>query len=302
MRKLIAASLVLAALGTLGWARATLADELQFAGRDLVVAPPPGFCALDPMRPQEGQMLEQQQKLQQQGSKLALMFLACADLEQLRSGSSINPQRYGTVIVLAQQGQVRAIGEMTRAQFIAAVAKPYPQVGLDLPRRLDEIARSDVNAFDAKVLGVLKQDDNAVYLGVAIRGLRFDGAAVPAGIVGVTAVTLINQLPVSMTLYQAKGNAEGMMALLSDQQRNVDALVAVNAPAPTPVPSPVPSGGGAAPASAPGPAAPPIDVNSPAIQVALIAGLAAVVAVAGALMLRRRRRPDGAPREPIPPT
>jgi hypothetical protein len=238
------------------------------------------------------------------------MFLPCPDLEKLRAGTGVDTLRYGTMLILEQQGEVRAIADMTRAQFVAAVAKPYPQLGLDMPRRLEEIGRSDANAFDANVLGALKQDDNAVYLGLAIKGVRVGGTAVPVGIVGVTAVTLVNQLPVSLTLYQAKGSADVMMALLADQQRNVDALLAANAPAPAPTPAP--SSSSAAPAStapanpapaiSPGPVGTAIDVNSPAVQVALIAGLAALVAVAAALMLRRRKRPDGAPREPIPPT
>ena len=85
MRRLIAASLVLTAFGVCGWTPSTLAEDLQFADKKIAFAPPQGYCALDAMRPQEAQILDQQQKLQQLNSKLVLMFLPCPDLEKLRA-------------------------------------------------------------------------------------------------------------------------------------------------------------------------------------------------------------------------
>jgi len=284
MRTTITAALMLGASLALPCVQVAQAQDQPFAER-IATAVPQGYCSLDPKRPQEAQMLDQQQKLQQPQSALLLMFVDCKDLEQLRAGGGVNQQRYGTLVILPHRSAVNA----TRSEFVAAVAKQYSPTDLDAIKR--QLADQGQPSTGARVLGVLKQDDRAVYLGVAVDSVSVDGKQVPAGIVGVTAVTLLSGAPVSLNLYQVKGGADAVPGLLADQQHYVEALLAANA----------------APAAAPSPATPSrpgvgsIDLQSPALQVAVIAGLVLFVAIVASLTLRRRKRPSVAPKEPIPP-
>ena len=291
MRTAITAALMLGASLALPCAQVAQAQEQPFAER-IVTAVPQGYCSLDPKRPQEAQMLDQQQKLQQPQSALVLMFLDCKDLEQLRAGGSVNQQRYGTLLVLPHRSAITA----TRADFVAVVAKQYSPTDLDtIKRQLADQGQPSTAAGTARVLGVLKQDDRAVYLGVVVDSISVDGKQVPAGIVGVTAVTLLNGAPVSLNLYQVNGGADAVPGLMADQQHYVEALLAANAAPAAPSPA-APS-----PLVTSGPGMGSIDLQSPALQVAVIAGLVLLVAIVAALTLRRRKRPPVAPKEPIPP-
>lgn len=293
MRTTIAAALMLGTLLLIPWLQVARAQDQVFAGRSIAIAPPQGYCALDPTQPQDAALLAQQQKLQQQ-SKLALMFLDCGDLNALRDGGSAAPQRYGTALVLEQQGEVHAIANASRTDFVHAVARPLATTNLDDIRR--QLGRPEQAAAEGgiRVLGVIKADERAVYLAVAIDSVSVDGKPTLAGIVGVTAITLVNRIPLSLNLYQVKGDVDAVAALLSDQQHYVEALLAANAAAERPpVVGKIMNPEGSLLSS--------IDLRSPVVLGAVAGALVALVATLAALSLRRRKRPTITPKEPIPP-
>jgi len=291
----------LLAIAALGSARA---EQFQFAGRSLEIEPPQGYCALDRSHPDEAQMLDLQERLQKRQNRVAMMFLECQDLAQRRAGNADDPQRYGMVLIPQPQGEVRAIPDMTRAEFVAAVAKPLPQLDADaLSRDIgDQVGQAVPGATvnNVKLLGVLKQDARAVYVGVSVGGMSQDGKTVSDGAVGITAITLVNQIPVSLNLYRVKGGAEAIPGLLADQQRNVDALIAANAasepPSPPIAPSPPsPSSMPSVPSTAEAAGSSWHGFNmdwagSGAIQGIVIVGSGLLAAIAVGFVLARRRR------------
>src|SRR5581483_10454632 len=105
-----------------------------------------------------------------------------------------------------------------------------------------------------------------------------NGRSVLGAVVGVTAMTLVNEIPLSLNLYQVDGGADAVPALLAAQQANIDALLAANAPAEAAAP-------GSAPAAAGG-----ARMVSGAVEGALIGAGVALVLVLLALLFRRRRK------------
>src|SRR5262249_36287046 len=97
----------------------------------------------------------------------------------------------------------------------------------EVSTKLRETAGGDVTG--THFLGVLKQDEAGLYFGIAMGKVSIGSQTVSAGGMGVVGSTLVNEISVSLGLYQANVGPEAVPDLLAKVQRTLAAMIQANA-------------------------------------------------------------------------
>jgi hypothetical protein len=209
------------------------AETLAFADRTVIVDAPPGFCALDRERATEAALIDFNAKLQEPRNRLIMQLADCGELAEFRAGSRTNFDRYGQVLVPLTGGEIKRLDGYTRSQLLSEAAKEFP--ALDSNRLIDEVGKKlresvpNADVAGGRFLGLLKQDDVAIYLGFAFENLTVDRKTIASSALGVTGVTEVNEVPISLGLYRVNVGAEAVPDLLAAVQEGIASLVAANA-------------------------------------------------------------------------
>ena len=226
-----AACLLVGALVVGLFTSAARAETPTLGGRTVILEPPAGYCALDPARQDEADLIAFNEKMQQPRNHLVMQLADCGELADFRAGKRPSFDRYGQYFVPVTDGAVQPVTGFTRASYLEEGARELPK--LDSGALVDEItaklragAGSDVTGMH--FLGVLKQDDAGLYLGIAVGKTTIANQTVYAGAMGVVGLTLVNQVPVSLGLYQANVGAEAVPDLLSKVQETLASLIQGN--------------------------------------------------------------------------
>jgi hypothetical protein len=226
--RLFYVSVLAAGLG----ATAAGAETMTLGGRTVVLEPPVEYCALDPARPEEADIIAFSEKMQQPRNHVIMQLADCDELADFRAGKRQSFGRYGQFFVPISDGAVMIPTGYSRASMLTEAANEFPK--LDSGAVVDEVANklrrnADGNVSSMHFLGVLKQDDAGLYLGIAVGKTTIANQTVYAGAMGVVGLTLVNQVPVSLGLYQANVGAEAVPDLLSKVQETLASLVQGNA-------------------------------------------------------------------------
>jgi hypothetical protein len=157
----------------------------------------------------------------------------CGELAEFRAGSRSGFDRYGQVLVPLSGGEIKRLDGYTRGQLLSEAAKEFP--ALDSNRLIDEVGKKlreavpNADVAGGRFLGLLKQDAAAIYLGFAFENLTIDRQTVAARALGVTGVTEVNEVPISLGLYRVNVGADAVPDLLATVQAGIASLVAENA-------------------------------------------------------------------------
>jgi hypothetical protein len=254
---------------------AARADQLVLAGQTVAVEAPPGYCAFDRNRPEEAARIEAQEKAHAGLNRLVLAFVDCQDLARNRQSGDYDFASYGVILVPLQSGEVRKATGVTRREFVQKAAQQFP--GFD-PGDAIETAKKRLNDAGAAVngvrmLGVLAQDDTALYFGIGLEGVGNAEQGTQHRVLGIVGVTLVNQVPISINLYRVDAEDSAIPELLARDRASVEALLQANAGVEADAERWVVMG---------------VDLGGVA-NAALIGGLAGALVAAVGYLLRRRR-------------
>lgn len=116
----------------------------------------------------------------------------------------------------------------SRQAFVAAANTWATKISEETLKQVDAKLRAATDGSTSlnQDLGVLGTDDAAIYIGLLANAPAEDGSK--RVLLGVTGMTVIKQLPVSMNLYEAKHPSSTVSRMLAIQQKNLAALVASN--------------------------------------------------------------------------
>ncbi|MFA5120725.1 hypothetical protein [Zavarzinia sp.] len=244
-RKLSAPAALFAAGLTCALAGPAAAVQVDVGqGQSLELAPPAGYCALDEARPPEANLIRAMRGAVGETMRVVLAFGDCGELVELRDGKRPLLDHFGQILLVAQGDKVQRIPE-TRANYLAAVAKPMPSATVaDIAANGEAQMKAGKPSDRPKpIFAVLGRDELALYIGTTSLQGEGDEKTLVAGLAG---VTLVHQIPVNINIFgayagdKASGAAaldrlvEQMTAAISDLQFTNDD---VDMPAPLPVPS-----------------------------------------------------------------
>jgi hypothetical protein len=208
------------------------AETLTLAGKTVVLEPPQGYCALDAGRAQEAELIAFNEKMQQPRNHVIMQLADCGELAEFRAGKRQNFDKYGQYFTAVSNGAVRLVTGYARRDFLADAAKELPK--LDSGALVDEVtkkARENAGAEvgGVKFLGVLKEDDAGVYMGIAFGNLSVGNQSLASSSMGVVGLTLVNEVSVSLGLYRVNVGPEAVPDLLAALQQTMASVVAANA-------------------------------------------------------------------------
>jgi hypothetical protein len=174
--------------------------EAILNGRTIKFEPPNGYCLLNELTNGERQAVEAMRQLQQPDNELIWMFVRCEQLAALRAGKEGRLEQFGYVTAVQPNGVFRPMRGVSRFEFASKVARTIPP--MDAAGVARELSRRPItqNAprFNLLHSGLAVVDAAAVYLGLVVEENWGRTRTITAG---VTAITLVRDLPISLTLH-----------------------------------------------------------------------------------------------------
>lgn len=201
------------------------AESYTVAQRTLEVETPSAYCRLDRNRTAEDELFRVIEKVNAGLNRVLSVFVDCNELAQWRQGAMATIERYGQVLTPAQE---IAYAGLPRRIFLEELEKVMGSAfasGLEQGRDRMAAVLPKLKLGEVRSLGLLATDDLALYAGMAELLASTEGNRVIAGIV---AMTLVNEVPVSVNLYRTYEGPESIDALLVEQQQFLRDLMAGN--------------------------------------------------------------------------
>jgi hypothetical protein len=205
------------------------AEHFTFRGRDIVLGPPQGYCALDSHRPTELTTIQQRKIMLDIYGEVAMVFADCRELEQVRRGDPAQLDDLGTFSIDKENGRVVPVYGVSRQQFVDDTLKSIEKADLsNLQDVVDSGARRarSAQSIDVSPIHVLDHDDAAVYVGGTLPVTKRDGTTIFRD--SVDATTLINGLKIEVSVSRRSVEG-GVKLLLAAQHDTVAALIRANA-------------------------------------------------------------------------
>jgi hypothetical protein len=177
---------------------------------------PAGYCALDLDHPAQAQIFRQTaDKVAEQHLKLVVGFNDCTELAALGAKAPRNAAPDGMISVLAGSGGSVARLGMSRRTFLGKIRERHDDVSW--PRAEAELAELKAGAGKVVRLGILAQDERAIYVGTALSS----AGALYANLV---AFTLAEGLAFQISLTRQLDGRDSFEQLLEQQRAMVAAL------------------------------------------------------------------------------
>lgn len=238
MMRLVALLFVLAMLAATDPARA---DEFDIAGRHIKIETSEGYCAVGHSDPAD-KLIYGVVNEASRGLLRALALQAdCAALDEFRRNRSLDGQLEPALLFQLNllNGEAEAL-PLTRDKFLEMMesalksqysdemwmlAKQNAQAAIARVREKMGAAMAGTTLTDMQVLGVLDRDDFGVYVGI-VQTVEENGAS--RILAGVGASTLVNGLPVTVTLMKRYVGPEQFPSITSEVKHVLQEFIGLN--------------------------------------------------------------------------
>jgi hypothetical protein len=116
------------------------------------------------------------EKMEEGRNHIVFLFTDCEELSAVHAGKEPTFAHSGAVMILMNEGSIRATRDMTRAGFIDEASQHLSTVDMaslrDELRQRTQQSGVGLDLGDMKMLGVLKKDELGIYLGFLIPARR----------------------------------------------------------------------------------------------------------------------------------
>ena len=212
-----------AALETVIQQRAA-AESVNVLGQQVLFSNPSGYCTLGESA-REVELMDLAKRSLAEGSRLVHAAVLCSELEDYRMGRREMLDHWLQIQLIGPKGNFQRI-EMPREAFLSGLSKSTPRVNsAELNRRLKaSFENSDVALTDMK-FDPIGRDGNAVYFSMRMN-MSVGESSRPVS--GISAITLLNSLPLSINVYEGTGSPQSRGQLQAIQQELLNSLLTEN--------------------------------------------------------------------------
>ena len=212
-----------AALETVIQQRAA-AESVNVLGQQVLFSNPSGYCTPGESA-REVQLMDLAKRSLAEGSRLVHAAVLCSELEDYRMGRRDMLDHWLQIQLIGPKGNFQRI-EMPREAFLSGLSKSTPRVNsAELNRRLKaSFENSDVALTDMK-FDPIGRDGNAVYFSMRMN-MSVGESSRPVS--GISAITLLNSLPLSINVYEGTGSPQSRGQLQAIQQELLNSLLTEN--------------------------------------------------------------------------
>lgn len=160
-----------------------------------------------------------------EGSRLVHAAVRCSELEDYRKGRREMLDHWLQIQLIGPKGNFQRI-EMPREAFLSSLSKSSPRVNpAEINRRLKaSFENSDINLSDMK-FEPIGRDGNAVYFSMR---MNMSVGETSRPISGISGITLLNSLPLSINVYEGTGSPQSRGQLQAIQQELLNSLLTEN--------------------------------------------------------------------------
>ena len=199
-------------------------ESVDVLGQQVVFSNPSGYCTPGKSA-REVELMDLARRSLGEGSRLVHAAVRCSELEDYRAGRRDMLDHWLQIQLLGPKGNFERIA-MPREAFLSGLSKSIPRVNsAELNRRLKaSFENSDVALTDMK-FEPIGRDGNAVYFSMRMNMSVGESSRT---ISGISAITLLNSLPLSINVYEGTGSPQSRGQLQAVQQELLNSLLTEN--------------------------------------------------------------------------
>ena len=196
-------------------------ESVNVLGQQVVFSNPGGYCTPGKSA-REVELMGLARRSLGEGSRLLHAAVRCSELEDYREGRRDMLDHWLQIQLLGPKGNFQRI-EMPREAFLSSLSKSSPRVNAaELNQRLKaSFDSSDISLSDMKIEPI-GRDGNAVYFSMRMNMSVGETSRPMSGISG---ITLLNSLPLSVNVYEATGSPQSRGRLQAVQQELLNSLL-----------------------------------------------------------------------------
>ena len=197
---------------------------MNVLGQQIAFSNPGGYCTPGKSA-REVELMDLARRSLGEGSRLVYAAVRCSELEDYRKGRRDMLDHWLQIQLIGPKGNFQRI-EMPREAFLSGLSKSSPRVNAaELNQRLKaSFENSDINLSDMK-FEPIGRDGNAVYFSMRMN-MNIGETSRP--ISGISGITLLNSLPLSVNVYEGTGSLQSRGRLQAVQQELLNSLLTEN--------------------------------------------------------------------------
>lgn len=200
------------------------AETFEVLGQRINVTNPAGYCTVG-SSPRERELMVTGQRLVGPGARIVHAAYRCSELEAFKAGRQETFDHWFLIQLIGPKGNFKRM-EVGREAFLVGITKATPRIDSgEIRRRMRAALDSDTVGLSDMQFTPIGRDGNAAYY--SIRMTLKDGQ-VNRAITGLTAITLLNSLPLSSNVYEATGRAASREQLQPTLQSILTSLLTEN--------------------------------------------------------------------------
>lgn len=200
------------------------AETIEVLGQRISFTNPSGYCTLGSSS-RERELMAMSQTAVGPGARLVHAAIRCSELEAFRVGRRDTLDHWLQIQLIGPKGDFKRL-EMGREAFLAGVAKTSPRLNpTEINRRIRAALENPELNFSKMKVTPLGRDGNAVYFSSRMN-LNIGESSRP--VTGLSGITLLNSLPLSVIVYEATGQAKSREQLPPTLQQLLISLFTEN--------------------------------------------------------------------------
>lgn len=199
-------------------------QSLVVLGQQIVFTNPAGYCTPGTSA-RELELMNISRRSLGNGARLIHAAVRCNELEEFRNGRRELLDHWLQIQLIGRNGNFQRI-EVSREAFVSGVAREVPPVDTsEVNRRINAAFEGRDVSIGNAAFQLIGRDGNAAYF--SIRALMtIEDIQRPVS--GVSALTLLNALPLAVNVYEATGSPQSRQQLASVQQELLLSLFSEN--------------------------------------------------------------------------
>lgn len=199
-------------------------ELVSILGQQVVFSNPTGYCTPGKSA-REVDLVDLAARSLGEGSRLVHAAVRCSELEDYRQERRDTLDHWLQIQLIGPKGKFQRL-EMQREAFLSGLSNSSSKTNSEeISRRLRaSLANSDLNLSQMQVEPI-GRDGNAVYFSMR---MNMSAGGSSRLITGISAITLLNALPLSINVYEATGSSASRSQLQKVQQELLNSLLTEN--------------------------------------------------------------------------
>lgn len=202
----------------------TPTETVEVLGQRISFTNPTGYCTPGKSA-REVELLDIARRSLGDSVRLVHAAVLCSELDEYRRGRRDMLDHWFQIQLLGPNGDFKRI-EVTREAFLAGVSKSSPRVNsAEINRRLRASFANTGLSISQTQMEPLGRDGNAVYFSMRM-SMSVGDSRRP--ITGISGITLLNSLPLTITVYEGTGSSRSREQLQPVLQELLNSLLTEN--------------------------------------------------------------------------